>query len=86
MTSRRRGGIAKVVGLLLVSLTLAGAPALSAGAATPPPTPLWIATYNVHTDVTVAAAQADIAKLVNAGADVIGLQEMGSRERRDAVR
>ncbi|HEX4976761.1 MAG TPA: fibronectin type III domain-containing protein, partial [Nocardioides sp.] len=47
---------------------------------------LWIATYNVHTDVTVAAAQADIAKLVNAGADVIGLQEMGSRERRDAVR
>lgn len=47
---------------------------------------LRIATYNVHSGLSVSTAVADLTKLAGTGADVIGLQEMGGRARRDAVR
>lgn len=85
MSSRRRSGIAQAVGLLLVGSGLAAAPAMSAAAAEEP-VDLKIATYNVHGGLSVSRAVNDIATLAGTGADVISLQEMGSRTRRDTLR
>ncbi len=45
-----------------------------------------VATYNVHYQSTPAETVSDLTKIAAAGADIIGLQEMGTRDKRDAVR
>ena len=90
MSSRRRSGVAQAVGLLLVSGVLAAIPTVSLSAAAAEaeePVGLKIATYNVHGGLSVSKAVGDITTLAgNTGADVISLQEMGSRTRRDTLR
>jgi len=48
--------------------------------------PIVIATYNIRHALSDAVVVSDIKTLADAGVGVIGLQEMGSRSRRDAVR
>ncbi len=87
MSSRRQSRIAQGVGLLLVGSGLAAAPAMSmSAAAADEPVDLKIATYNVHSELSVSRAVADVAALAATGADVVSLQEMGSRTRRDTLR
>ena len=61
-----------------------GTPAPRAGAATA--RPFVIATYNIRHALSDAVATADVQRLAATGVDVIALQEMGSRMRRNAVR
>ncbi len=44
-----------------------------------------LASYNIRHALSISTATADVVKLVDSGADVIGLQEMASRKRRNAV-
>lgn len=44
-----------------------------------------LATMNIRHALSDSAARADVVKLAGTGVDVIGLQEMASRKRRDAV-
>jgi endonuclease/exonuclease/phosphatase (EEP) superfamily protein YafD len=86
--------IARTCGLLMVG-ALAGtaalapapapSPAVVAAAATPAPQGLQIATYNIKGALSTTQTVTDLRKLSAAGADVMALQEMGSRPRRDAV-
>ncbi len=62
----------------------APAPAPRAGAATA--SSFVIATYNIRHALSDAVATADVTRLAATGVDVIALQEMGSRMRRNAVR
>ena len=89
MRNRPLTVLASACGLLM----LAGAPAL----ATPSPvsarssvkpsiSPVRIVTYNAEYGRSADTVAADMKKLADAGADVIGLQEMGSPNRRVAVR
>jgi endonuclease/exonuclease/phosphatase (EEP) superfamily protein YafD len=74
---------------LSVALPLAGlsVPASMAGAsAAEGADDLHIATLNVHGELSIARAYEDISDLAATEADVIGLQEMGGRARRDYVR
>ncbi len=45
-----------------------------------------VATLNIRHGLSDADAVSDVVKLSNAGADLVGLQEMGSAQRRNAVR
>jgi endonuclease/exonuclease/phosphatase family metal-dependent hydrolase len=83
---------------LLAALTICGALVLAsgtAGLAAPAPAPragaapassFVIATYNIRHALSDAVATADVQRLAATGVDVIALQEMGSRMRRNAVR
>ena len=44
-----------------------------------------IASYNTHARLSASAAAADVMKLAGTGADILALQEMGSKARRNAV-
>ena len=90
--SRSRMGA--LVGALAGSLALGalplGAAALSpANAAKAQRTTYYssvaLATLNIRHALSTSAARADVVKLAATGVDVIGLQEMASRKRRDAV-
>ena len=95
MTRRTRAALA--CGLLLGLLAPLAAPAV-AGAVVrrdPPRTTarphqvhahFSIATYNVQAKLSPRRVVRDLRRLAETGVDVIALQEMGSRERRDAVR
>lgn len=50
------------------------------------PASFVLASYNIRHALSDEVASADVQRLAATGADVIGLQEMGSRTRRDAVR
>ncbi|MDQ3273973.1 MAG: hypothetical protein M3Q39_02790, partial [Actinomycetota bacterium] len=45
-----------------------------------------VASYNAHYKSTPAETVNDLTRIAAAGADVIGLQEMGTVDKRDAVR
>jgi endonuclease/exonuclease/phosphatase family metal-dependent hydrolase len=45
-----------------------------------------VASYNAQFKSTPAETVSDLTKMAAAGADIIGLQEMGARDKRDAVR
>jgi endonuclease/exonuclease/phosphatase (EEP) superfamily protein YafD len=93
MRKTRLSRSARAFGVLVALSAIAAAPlvrpsdAVSAAAATTTTTaPIKIATYNVETTLTPQQALSDIQKLASTGVDVIALQEMGSRERRDFIR
>jgi len=94
LKSRRLAVVATACGLVLAGGASAHAAPLvpqasstSAGALTEAtgPGPVDIATYNIRHALSDSVAVADVKRLAEAGADVIGLQEMGSRIRRNAV-
>lgn len=74
--------IARACGLLLV----VGGLGVSTPASATASAPVKIATLNVHSALSPTQALSDISRLVGTGADVISLQEMGGRQRRDYVR
>ena len=66
---------------------VASAPTVSLASAEPSsPSSFSVVTYNIRHGLSDAAAVADVQRLADKGVDVIGLQEMGSWERRSAVR
>jgi hypothetical protein len=96
LKSRLLAGLAPACGLLLLA---SAAPSLASpsepsGAATAVwataeeaiTAPVVIATYNIRHALSNAVVVSDLERLSDAGVGVIGLQEMGSRDRRDAVR
>lgn len=50
------------------------------------PSGFVLATYNIRHALSDAVAAADLQRLADTGVDVIAMQEMGARTRRDAVR
>jgi len=74
--------IARACGLLLV----VGGLGISTPASATTTAPVKIATLNVHSALSMDQALSDISRLASTGADVISLQEMGGRKRRDYVR
>ena len=92
---RRLAALASICGLLMagaapaVAAPFAPSGGLSSWGVTNEETitaPIVIATYNIRHALSDAVAVSDIKTLADAGVGVIGLQEMGSRSRRDAVR
>ncbi|MDP9443508.1 MAG: hypothetical protein M3P83_03770 [Actinomycetota bacterium] len=64
--------------------TTTGAPTTGPTTAVPPT--FNVASYNVHHARTPDETVSDLRKIATAGADIIGLQEMGTADRRAAVR
>ena len=94
---RRLAALASICGLLMAGVAPAAAApfAPSGGPSSRGVTneetetitaPMVIATYNIRHALSDAVVVSDIKTLADAGVGVIGLQEMGSRSRRDAVR
>lgn len=90
--SRTRWGA--LMGALACSLVLGALPLGAAGlapahAAKAKRTIYWstvdLVSYNIRHALSTDVARDDVVKLAAGGADVVGLQEMASRKRRDAV-
>lgn len=62
------------------------APARAGATGTAAPASFVLASYNIRHALSDEVATADVERLAATGVDVIALQEMGSRMRRDAVR
>src|SRR5688572_9075339 len=62
------------------------APALAAGTEASGPSSFVLATYNIRHALSDGVAVADLVRLADTGVDVIAMQEMGARTRRNAVR
>lgn len=89
MYSRRLTVIAGACGLLLATGTAAGATTQAGDRATfrtDTGESVTVATYNTEYGRSADAVVKELNQIGAAGADVIGLQEMGVRARRDAVR
>lgn len=82
------GAVAALCLLAPLAPTMLWQPATGAeaGTAAAEDSTFSVATYNIRHALSDSVAVADIEKLADAGADVISLQEMGSAQRRDAVR
>ena len=91
MSRPRLGALigAMTCSLALGALPLGAAAMIPASAATAKrvsySSSVGLATMNIRHALSDSAARADVVKLVATGVDVIGLQEMASRQRRDAV-
>ena len=77
--------LAAVAATVLAQGVVAPGPAAATTTETAVPS-IVIATYNIRHALADDVATADVARLASAGVDVIALQEMGSAERRAAVR
>ncbi len=62
------------------------APALGANTEVSGPSDFVLATYNIRHALSDSVAAADLQRLADTGVDVIAMQEMGARTRRNAVR
>jgi Fibronectin type III domain len=62
------------------------APALGAATEGSGPSGFVLATYNIRHALSDSVAASDLQRLADTGVDVIAMQEMGARTRRDAVR
>lgn len=80
--NRRLAVLVSTCGLLVAGATT---PALAATTTDPGTSPVRIVTYNMEYGRTTDAVVGDIRRLASEKADVIGLQEMGSADRRAAV-
>ena len=87
MTRARWGALAGAVmlGAVPVPTTATAAPMPQAAKVRNYSSQMSLASYNIRHALSPATATRDVERLVSAGADVIGLQEMGSRKRRNAV-
>ena len=89
MNSRRLSVIAGACGLLLTAGTAAATTAQAsqrAGYRTDTGSSVTVATYNTEYGRSADTVVAELKRIATDGADVIGLQEMGVKARRDAVR
>ena len=62
------------------------APALGASTEVSGPSDFVLATYNIRHALSDSVAASDLQRLADTGVDVIAMQEMGARTRRNAVR